>query len=294
VSAQNTDSTGGEPVLAWLSRRSATFRQRDLEFDDMHLEYRRLFSEAWGTFLLVLVAAGGGVVGATVFGGGLTLAMKALAPGIMVMGIIFFMGTISGAHLNPAVTLAFAVRGNFPWLRVPGYILAQLVGALLASWFLQVMYGGIINGATEPTPHVSLTVAMLTEAVLTLGLVSVILGTASGARNVGVNGALAVGGYIWQVSVWGAPVFGASMNPIRSLAPELVAGNLTSYWIYLVGPVIGAMVAVGFEFILKRQGDQVRGPTPRRDPRRGSPRASDLAGSAGPGGIALTSGRWWV
>ena len=78
-----------------------------------------------GTFLLVLVAAGGGVIGATAFGSELTLQMKALAPGMMVMGIIFFMGTISGAHLNPAVTLAFAVRGNFPWRRVPGYIVAE-------------------------------------------------------------------------------------------------------------------------------------------------------------------------
>src|SRR3954463_5906961 len=152
----------GEPVLAWIERRTATTRQREVEFDDPQLEYRRLFSEVWGTFLLVLVAAGGGVVGATAFGGELTPATKALAPGMMVMGVIFFMGNISGAHLNPAVTLAFAVRGNFPWRRVPGYILAQVIGAVLASWFLQLMYGGIINGATEPTPDVSLWVAMLT------------------------------------------------------------------------------------------------------------------------------------
>ena len=78
-----------------------------------------------------------------------------------------------------------------------------------------------------------------------------ILGTASGARNVGINGALAVGAYIGLVSVWGAPVSGASMNPARSFAPELIAGNLTDYWIYLVGPIIGAMIAVGFEYILK-------------------------------------------
>ena len=98
------------------------------------------------------------------------------------------------------------------------------------------MFGGIINGATEPTPHVGIWVAMLTEAILTLGLVSVILGTASGARNVGVNGALAIGGYIGLVSVWAAPVTGASMNPARSFAPMLVAGNLTHYWIYLARP----------------------------------------------------------
>ena len=177
--------------------------------------------------------------------------MKALAPGMMVMAIIFFMGTISGAHLNPAVTLAFAVRGNFPWLRVPGYIVAQILGALLASLVLQWMFGGIMAGATEPAKGVGLGVAALTEGLLTLGLVSVILGTASGARNIGINGALAVGAYIGLVSVWAAPVTGASMNPARSFAPELVGGDLSGYWVYLVGPIAGAMVAVVFERILR-------------------------------------------
>ena len=251
MTATTAGGATGEPVLAWLERRSARDRQHERDFDDASLEFRRLFSEVWGTFLLVLVAAGGGVVGATAFGTDLTLAMKALAPGMMVMGIIFFMGTIGGAHLNPAVTLAFAVRGNFPWRRVPGYIVAQVIGAILASIFLQLVYGGIINGATEPTPDVSQGVAVLTEAVLTLGLVSVILGTASGARNIGFNGAIAVGAYIGLVSVWGAPVTGASMNPARSFAPMLVGGDLTNYWIYLVGPLLGAMVAVAFEWILR-------------------------------------------
>ena len=264
-------------VLAWLERRTSLARRRDVEFDDPKLEYRRLFSELWGTFLLVLVAAGGGVVGATAFGGDLTLAMKALAPGMMVMGIIFFMGTISGAHLNPAVTLAFAVRGNFPWRRVPGYILAQVIGAVLASWFLQLVYGGIINGATEPTPDVHLWVAMLTEAVLTLGLVSVILGTASGARNVGINGALAVGAYIGLVSVWGAPVSGASMNPARSLGPELIAWNLTDYWIYLVGPIIGAHDRRRLRVHPQRQANQGRRRSRPRRPRREPPRNLTLA-----------------
>ncbi|MFZ1854892.1 MAG: aquaporin [Candidatus Nanopelagicales bacterium] len=248
---QAPPSQSGEPVLAWLAQRTAKAHQATVDFDDPRFEYRRLFSEVWGTFLLVMVAAGGGVIGAEVFGSELTLAMKALAPGMMVMGIIFFMGTISGAHLNPVVTLAFAVRGNFPWLRVPGYIIAQLVGAILASLVLQWMFGNIIAGATEPAPAVSLWVAMLTEALLTLGLVSVILGTASGARNVGINGAIAVGTYIGLVSVWGAPVSGASMNPARSFAPMLVGADLTNYWIYLVGPLVGAMVAVGFEYILR-------------------------------------------
>ena len=199
-----TATSSGEPALAWLARRSDAARKSETDFDDASLEFRRLFSELWGTFLLVLVAAGGGVIGALGIGGELTLAMKALAPGMMVMGIIFFMGTISGAHLNPAVTLAFAARGNFPWKRVPGYIVAQIVGGLLAAVFLNVVYGGILNGATEPGAGISDGTAALTEAVLTLGLVSVILGTAAGARNVGVNGAIAVGAYIGLVSVWGA------------------------------------------------------------------------------------------
>ena len=155
------------------------------EFLDDRLEYRRLFSEVWGTFLLVLVAAGAGVVGAQPYGGGLILPVKVIAPGVMVMAVIYFMGTVSGAHLNPAVTWAFALRGNFPWRRVPGYIVAQAIGAFLACLFLQWTIGGIRHGATVPAPGVSDWVAVAIEGVLTLGLISVILGTSSGARNIG-------------------------------------------------------------------------------------------------------------
>ena len=253
-----TDSTPAKPLydkalpgLEYFTARSDAAAKSEDDFRNPKLEYRRLFSEAWGTFLLVLVAAGGGVVGAQAFGADLTLAMKALAPGMMVMGIIFFMGTVSGAHLNPAVTLAFAVRGNFPWWRVPGYILAQFIGAVLAALLLQWMFGDIMAGATLPGPGVSATTAMLMEALLTAGLVSVILGTASGARNIGIAGGIAVGAYIGLVSVWGAPVSGASMNPMRSFTPMLVGWDFTNYWVYLVGPLLGALVAVIFEFILR-------------------------------------------
>ncbi|MBV8346572.1 MAG: aquaporin [Mycolicibacterium sp.] len=222
-----------------------------VEFLDDRLEYRRWFSEIWGTFLLVLVAAGAGAVGAQPYGSGLTLPAKVIAPGVMVMAVIYFMGTISGAHLNPAVTWAFALRGNFPWRRVPGYIVSQAIGAFLACLFLQWTIGGIGHGATVPAPDVPNWVAVAIEGVLTLGLVSVILGTSSGARNIGANAAIAVGGYIGIVALWGAPVTGASMNPMRSLAPDVVCGRLSTYWIYLAGPMIGATIAVGFEFILK-------------------------------------------
>ncbi len=235
----------------WLQRRAAAAVQSAADFDDSSLEYRRLFSELWGTFLLVLVAAGAGVVGAQAFGGDLTLAMKALAPGMMVMGVIYFMGTISGAHLNPAVTLAFALRGNFPWGRVPGYLIAQFLGATLAALVLQWLFGDVMAGGTLPADGVSATTATLTELLLTLGLVSVILGTATGARNIGIAGGIAVGTYIGLVSVWGAPVSGASMNPMRSLGPALVGWDLSNYWVYVVGPLAGALVAVGFETILR-------------------------------------------
>lgn len=221
------------------------------DFLNSRLEWRRLFSEAWGTFLLVLAAAGGGVVAALPAGEHLTFPAIVLAPGVTVMAVIYFMGTVSGAHLNPAVTWAFALRGNFPWRRVPGYVAAQTVGAFTAAGLLQGLLGGIAHGATVPGAGITTMQAVVTEAVLTLGLVSVILGTASGARNIGHNAALAIGGYIGLVVVWAAPVSGASMNPIRSLAPAALGGTLGTAWIYVVGPFVGATLAVPFEWFLR-------------------------------------------
>jgi aquaporin Z len=225
-------------------------------FEDPSFEYRRLFGEMWGTFLLVLVAAGAGVVGALPIGGAITLPMKAMAPGLMAMGIIYFMGTVSGAHLNPAVTWAFALRGNFPWNRVPGYLIAQLAGAFLAALTLQGLFGGIVNGASVVGEGIRPWVAMLTEALLTLGLVSVILGTAYGARNVGPNSAIAVGFYIGLAGLWAAPVSGASMNTARSLAPAVLAGDLAHVWVYVAGPFLGATVAVGFQHLLRGKASE--------------------------------------
>jgi aquaporin Z len=221
------------------------------DFLDAAHEWRRLFSEAWGTFLLVVVAAGAGVVGA-LSGGSITLSMKVVAPGLMVMAVIYFMGTVSGAHLNPAVTLAFAVRRNFPWNRVPGYIVAQSIGGIAAASFLRAMFGTVGQlGATAPGLGIGDIKALVMEVVLTTGLVSTILGTATGARNVGSNGAIAIGGYIALAGLWAAPISGASMNPVRSIAPDLLRGDMSATWIYVAGPLIGALIAVGFEWILK-------------------------------------------
>ncbi len=221
------------------------------DFLDAALEWRRLFAEIWGTFLLVLVAAGAVVVNA-VSKGAVPLSMQVIAPGLMVMAIIYFMGTVSGAHLNPAVTLAFAVRRNFPWKRVPGYLGAQIVGGIAAAWFLRSMFGTVgLLGATVPGPGISNWQAFAMETVLTAGLVNTILGTAAGARNIGTNGALAVGGYIALAGMWSAPISGASMNPIRTLAPDLMRGDLSTAWIYIAGPILGALIGTGFEWLLK-------------------------------------------
>ena len=220
-------------------------------FLDTSLEWRRIFAEVWGTFLLVVVAAGADVVAAK-SDGAVTLGMAVVAPGLMVMVIIYFMGTVSGAHLNPAVTLAFAARRNFPWSRVPGYIVAQIAGGIAAAFFLLEMFGKIGHiGATVPGPGISAMQALAMEVLLTAGLVNTVLGTASGARNIETNGAIAVGGYIALAGLWAAPISGASMNPVRSLAPDLVGWDFNAAWVYLVGPLAGAMIAVVFEWILK-------------------------------------------
>ena len=173
----------------------------------------------------------------------------------MVLAIILFMGAVSGAHLNPAVTLAFATRGDFPWKRVPGYIITQLLGATLACLFLLAVFGNIQHmGATLPGPGYEDWQAFLMEIALTAGLLSVILGTASAAQNVGALGALGVGGYIALAGLWAAPVSGTSMNPARSFGPALISGDWSAYWVYVAGPLIGAAIAVGCAWILRGRG----------------------------------------
>jgi aquaporin Z len=222
------------------------------QFDDPTLEWRRLFSELLGTFMLVLVAAGGGILHGE---GRISLAAAVVAPGLMVMAIILFMGAVSGAHLNPAVSLAFALRGDFPWKRVPGYILIQLIGASLACLFLYAVFGNVQHlGATLPGAGYHDWQALLMEVVLTATLVSVILGTASSAQNVGRVAALGVGGYVALAGLWSAPVSGTSMNPARSFGPALVSGDFSGYWVYVLGPIAGALIAVGCAYVLRGGG----------------------------------------
>jgi aquaporin Z len=250
----------GEVALRSMGQPNSVAGQFDF-WDDSY-EGRRLFSELLGTFFLVLVAVGGGMVNARFGGGAVPYTARVIAPALMVAAIILFMGTVSGAHLNPAVSVAFAARGDFPWKRVPAYIVAQFAGAVLATLLLWALVGRQgAAGLTLPGHGIGTGTALVWELVLTVGLVSVILGTASGAQQIGPLAAIGVGSYIALAGLWGSPVSGASMNPVRSLGPALVLGNWTSWWAYLVGPVAGGLVAVGFAYLLRGRGGGRSGAT---------------------------------
>src|SRR3984885_7036857 len=237
-----------------IARYEHSVLDRIADFEDPHQEWGRLFSELFGTFLLVLVAAGGGMMGHA-FPGMISRTAAVVAPALMVMAIILFMGKVSGAHLNPAVSIAFALRGDFPWRRVPGYVVVQLAGATLAALFLRsVINTSAVYGSNYPAHGYSYMAAFWMELILTTGLVSVILGTASGAQNVGIIGAFAVGAYIALAGLWGSPISGASMNPARTFGPDLVSRTFTGYWVYIAGPIAGAAVAVAVAFVLRGHG----------------------------------------
>lgn len=224
------------------------------DFSDMSYEWRRLAAEFAGTFLLVIAGAGGGVIDAYSHGA-IGRSAAVTAPALMVLALILATGAVSGAHLNPVVSVAFALRREFPWRRIPLYVVAQALGAVLACAVLRILFGDVGHlGATLPGPHVSGTQAVATEGLLTFGLVTVILGTASGAQNVGPLSAIGVAGYIALAGLWSSPISGASMNPVRSLGPDVVIGQFGQYWIYVVGPTAGMLVAVGLAYVLRGRG----------------------------------------
>lgn len=242
------------PAQGPIARYEQSVIERMADFQDPRQEWRRLFSELLGTFMLVLVAAGGGMMGQA-FPNTISRTAAVVAPGLMVLGVILFMGKVSGAHLNPAVSIAFALRRDFQWRRVPGYIVVQLIGATLAALFLhQVIDVSATYGSNYPSSDYSAGAAFWMEFILTVGLVSVILGTASGAQNVGLFGAIGVGAYIALAGLWGSPISGASMNPARTFGPDLVGGDFSHYLVYVAGPIAGAAVAAGIAFVLRGRG----------------------------------------
>ncbi|HEX2911943.1 MAG TPA: aquaporin [Chloroflexia bacterium] len=209
---------------------------------------RAHFAELIGTFALTFVSAGSEIV-AQLNPGAVDHTARALAPGLVVMAMIYSIGNVSGAHINPAVTLAFTLRQAFPWQRLLSYWLFQMLGAILAAFVLKLLFGNVAHlGASSPQHGV--TTSFVMEIILTVFLVTVILSTSSRHQVIGANAALAVGGTIAFCGLFAGPVSGASMNPARSLGPVIVAWDFSNAWIYLAGPILGALIAVFFTWLL--------------------------------------------
>jgi MIP family channel proteins len=213
---------------------------------------RKYAAEFVGTFGLVLAGTGAIVVNAQT-GGTITHGGIALTFGFVVLAMISATGHLSGAHINPAVTLAFALTRHFPTRDVPGYLVAQVLGAVAAS--LAVRYGigeAASLGATLPSGDVMQ--SLVFEVILTFFLMFVIMAVATDTRAVGQLAAVAIGSTVALMALFAGPVSGASMNPARSLGPALVSGNVAEVWIYLAGPVLGAILgALAYQLIRGEQ-----------------------------------------
>jgi MIP family channel proteins len=214
---------------------------------------RRLAAEVFGTAALVFVAVGADAAAATT--GQIGTAARAVAPALMVAALIYAIGDASGAHFNPVVTGAFAVKRLFPLDLVPLYWLAQIIGAIAGALVVQALLGPAVAAGVS-TPHVPVGNAVGIETVLTVLLVTVILGTADRHRIVGSNAALAVGATIALCGLVALPLEGASMNPARSLGPAVVTGQLADLWIYVIGPSLGGALAVLVTAIIHRPTDE--------------------------------------
>lgn len=202
----------------------------------------KILAESLGTFCLVFAGTGAIVVNQTT-GGTVTHVGVALTFGLVVMAMIYAFGDVSGAHLNPAVSVGFVLARRFPVRELPRYVVAQVMGAFAASGLLRVLFPANERlGATLPAGTVWQ--SLILEVVLTFILMLVILSVSSGPKEKGIMAGIAIGGVVGLEAMFAGPICGASMNPARSLAPAIVSGNLGTLWIYLVAPVLGAALAV--------------------------------------------------
>jgi aquaporin Z len=240
--ANVTADTGAEQAAAVQRRYLIRFEEYTLRQRPLWI---RLIIEFLGTFVLVTVAAGSGVINHYAGGGPISRTAAVIAPGAVVMAMIYAWGPLSGLHINPAVTFAFTARRVFPRAWVVPYWVVQFAGAVCAALFLQLMFGNVSAGGNYPInkPGGDWR-SLVMETVLTAILVSIILNTATGARSIGHNAAIAVGSTVALLGLFASPISGASMNPARTLGPDIKSTDFTGWWVYIAGPVLGAAIAV--------------------------------------------------
>lgn len=210
----------------------------------------RFLAEFLGTFGLVFAGTGAIIINDTT-GGAVTHLGIAIVFGLIVMAMIYMVGDVSGAHINPAVSLAFALAGRLPATNLVWYIFAQCLGAIAASVFLFSLFPSHPSlGMTLPAGSTAQSFAL--EVVLTLFLMLVILAVATGSKEKGIMAGIAIGGIVGLEALFAGPISGASMNPARSLGPAVVAGDLGRLWVYLAAPTLGALAAVPVHRYLNR------------------------------------------
>ncbi len=218
------------------------------------MDARKYISEMTGTFALVFCGTGSIVINQE-SGGAIGHLGIAITFGLIVAAMIYALGDISGAHLNPAVTLAFFVAKKFPAKHLVPYIINQFLGAFAASATLKLLFPhNELLGATMPagTPMQS----FVLELILSFILMLVIIHVASGSKEQGMFAGIAIGAVVLLEALFAGPVCGASMNPARSLAPAMISGHTGHLWIYLLAPTLGAQVAIGFWYLMKPKPDK--------------------------------------
>ena len=210
---------------------------------------RRYLAEFLGTFAIVFIGTGAVIVSQQ-HGGTLSLAGISVTFGLVVMSMIYAFGEISGAHFNPAVSIAFAVAKRFPAKELPAYITVQVTGALAASFLLKMLFpGNATLGATLPTVGDMQT--LLLEVILTFFLMLVIFNVACGSKEQGMFAGIAISSVVCMEIMFAGPICGPSLNPARSIGPAIASENLQHLWVYIVGPIIGAVGAVPIFSVLK-------------------------------------------
>jgi len=203
---------------------------------------RKYLAELIGTFIMVFCGTGAMVIDQQT-GGAVTHVGVAITWGLIVMVMIYALGEVSGAHMNPAVSIAFAVARRFKVTLLPGYIISQLAGAVLASLSLKLLFpSSPLLGATLPAG--SEMQSFVLELLLTFFLMLVIMQVAHGSKEQGMFAGIAIGAVVGLEAMFAGPICGASMNPARSVGPAIISGHIEHLWLYIVAPMVGAALAI--------------------------------------------------